>query len=414
MVADLSVNLAGLELENPLVIASGDVGCHLEQIKEAERYGAGAFITKGCIPARGAVGFRRKPRFRVDLKKNSLSGLAGARRLTLEQAKKLISEAKKEVKIPVGANIFLTSASEQEKEAVTNAAKEIYESGSDFIELDTTGNLASHFGETEDENVFGEYFMDEMAAKYPMFVHDTIKSVKQVVKVPVMAKVAFENINVPFLVRAMERAGADIIDIGNMGTGVLPGTMDIYNPGKPWGGFESADKSLGLYITGDPLRMIAQAYLIRCAKFLRTPILGCGGIMNWQHAVEAIMCGATAVASLTLFMIRGFEVLEKMKKGLRQFMEQQGYQSIDEFRGAIVDKVALTHSEINVHDAVARVDPQKCDGCGLCVKPAQCGRDRRAISLIDKKAVVDEPQCIGCETCVSICPVHAIHMVIKD
>lgn len=414
MVADLRVNLGGLELENPLVIASADIGCYLEQIKEAERYGAGAFITKGCIPSKAAVGFARKPRFRVDLKKGALSGLGGARRLTLEQSKRLISNAKKEVRIPVGANIFLMSASEEEKEAVTNAAKEICECGSDFIELDTTGNLAAHFGETEDKDVFGEYFMDEMAAKYPMFVHDTIKNVKKVVKVPVITKVAFENINVPFLAKAMENAGADIIDIGNMGTGVLPGMMDIYNPGKPWGGFESADKCLGLYVTGDPLRMISQAYLIRCAKFLRTPILGCGGIMSWQNAVEAIMCGATAVASCTLFMIRGFEVLEKMKKGLLQFMDEQGYRSIAEFRGVFLDKVALTHSEIHVHDAIARVDPEKCNGCGLCAKPAHCGRERKAISMVNKKVVVDEPQCTGCETCASICPVHAIQMLIKD
>ena len=47
MVADLRVNLGGLELKNPLVIASSDLGCHVEAIKEAAGYGAGAFIIKG-------------------------------------------------------------------------------------------------------------------------------------------------------------------------------------------------------------------------------------------------------------------------------------------------------------------------------------------------------------------------------
>jgi len=47
---DLRLDLAGIELKNPIVVASSDVGCRLDQIEEAEHYGAGAFITKGCIP----------------------------------------------------------------------------------------------------------------------------------------------------------------------------------------------------------------------------------------------------------------------------------------------------------------------------------------------------------------------------
>ena len=135
--------------------------------------------------------------------------------------------------------------------------------------------------------------------------------------------------------------------------------------------------------------------------------------MNWTHVVEAIMCGATATASCTIFMLRGFEVLQKMEQGLRKFMKEQGYSSPEEFRGVFVDKVALLTSEITAYDAVARVDPEKCNGCGLCVKPAQCGLERRAISLVNKKAVIDEAQCVGCETCASICPLGAVSMVAK-
>ena len=43
---DLHVNLAGLQLKNPIVVAAGDIGCHLGQIREAAHYGAAAFITK--------------------------------------------------------------------------------------------------------------------------------------------------------------------------------------------------------------------------------------------------------------------------------------------------------------------------------------------------------------------------------
>jgi dihydroorotate dehydrogenase/Pyruvate/2-oxoacid:ferredoxin oxidoreductase delta subunit len=410
---DLGVNLADLELKNPIVVAAGDIGCRLGQIKEAERYGAAAFITKGCIPRPGAPGLTRKARFRVNYKKGAFRAMAGSRRQTLEQAEKLISDAKKQCRIPIGANIFFMLPSEEEKDSVTNAARRLCECGADFIELDTTGNLPVHFGETEETAKTGEFFLEEVAIKYIGFVHETIRSIKAAVDVPVIAKVAYENLNVPVLLQAMEKAAVDIIDIGNAGMGVMPQIIDIYNPEKIKGDLVSANKNACLILAGDPLRAISQAYLIRGAKQLQTPILGCGGIMNWRHVVEALMCGATAAAICTAFMIKGFEIIREMELGLSKFMEEQGYGSIDEFRGAFLNKVALTFSEIHVDDVVAGVAAEKCTGCGLCEKPAHCGLERRAIHLADGIATVDESQCIGCETCASICPVDAITMVPK-
>ncbi|MBU0464656.1 MAG: 4Fe-4S binding protein [Proteobacteria bacterium] len=412
--ANLQVNIGGLELKNPFVVAASDIGCHIGQIREAEHYGAAAFIIKGCIPLSGAAGLTRKPRFRVDLKKGTLSAIAGFRRLGLEDAQRLILEAKKETRIPIGANIFVMRPTEEEKELVTKASRILFESGADFIELNTTGNLPVHFGETEETAKSGEYFLDETAANYPRFVYETIRSVKKVIDVPVMGKIAYENLNVPSLVKAMERAGADIIDIGNAGMGVMPSAINIYDTNKMGEEFVSADKNLALCLTGDPLRIIAEGYVMRSARSLGTPILGCGGIMNWKHAVEMIMCGASATAICTAFMIHGFGILKDMQKGLKKFMDESGYSSIEDFKGVFLDKFALTPSEITVLDAVASIAAEKCNGCGLCTKPAHCGLERRAISLVGGKAIIDdESQCLGCETCASVCPVDAITMILK-
>jgi dihydropyrimidine dehydrogenase (NAD+) subunit PreA len=411
---DLSVNLGGLKLSNPFVVASSDIGCHLGQIKEAADWGAAAFITKGCIPRQSAAGLSRKPRFRVNLSKGTLSGVAGFRRLSLDQAKELISNAKNEVAIPVGANIIVGPPSEDEAKVVTEAAGTLFESGADFIEINASANLSAHFGESETRGQTGECFMNRIAAGYSECVREAIAKVKSVVEVPVLGKVAYPNMNIPALIHAMEKAGVDAVEIGNSGMAVLPDTLDIYHPERTGKIFASADKSLGLSLFGDPLRAIAQAYLIRSAKQIKTPILACGGIMDWRHAVEAIMCGASATAMCTAFMLYGFEILKDMARGLEIFMEEQGYQSLGEFRGILVDRIALTPSEIEVFDAVARVESDKCNGCGLCIKPAQCGLERRAITLQDEVAVVDERQCSGCETCAGICPVGAITMVVKN
>ena len=410
---DLSVDLGGLKLKNPFVVASSDIGCHLGQIKEAAHFGAAAIITKGCLPRPDAAGLARKPRFRANLDRGTLCGVAGYRRLSLAQAMQLISDAKKTVDIPVGANVIVGLPGEEERELVTKASRMLSESGADFIEINASGNLPAHHGESEKKGETVESFMAEISAKYPGFVRETIESVKSVVDVPIIGKVAYLDLNIPALMGAMERAGVDVIDIGNSGVALSSDALDIYHPDRTGKIFASADKNLSLSCYGDPLRALARANLIRGAKQLKTPILGCGGIMNWKHAVEAIMCGATATSICTAFMLYGFEILEDMIAGLKRFMEEQDYRSTKAFRGIIVDRIALAPSEVTVFDAVARVDPEKCNGCGLCAKPAHCGLDRRAITLQDEIAVVDEGQCSGCETCASICPAEAIIMIVK-
>ena len=58
-------------------------------------------------------------------------------------------------------------------------------------------------------------------------------------------------------------------------------------------------------------------------------------------------------------------------------------------------------------------DPEKCNGCALCTKPAHCGRYKRAIYMEGGVANIDEIQCLGCETCASICPMDAISMNVR-
>ena len=56
----------------------------------------------------------------------------------------------------------------------------------------------------------------------------------------------------------------------------------------------------------------------------------------------------------------------------------------------------------------ARVDPEKCDGCGSCV--SVCAAE--AIWLVNEKATVDEEKCIECGHCIRACPNAAIEIVV--
>ena len=54
----------------------------------------------------------------------------------------------------------------------------------------------------------------------------------------------------------------------------------------------------------------------------------------------------------------------------------------------------------------AKVDEEKCTGCGTCVE--ECPSE--AISIIKDKAVIDSNACIDCGVCVDACPEEAISM----
>jgi NAD-dependent dihydropyrimidine dehydrogenase PreA subunit len=60
-----------------------------------------------------------------------------------------------------------------------------------------------------------------------------------------------------------------------------------------------------------------------------------------------------------------------------------------------------------VNNTPARIDPDKCDGCGTCVEACPT----EAISIGDDgKAKVNEDECAECESCVDECPNNAISM----
>jgi NAD-dependent dihydropyrimidine dehydrogenase PreA subunit len=106
-------------------------------------------------------------------------------------------------------------------------------------------------------------------------------------------------------------------------------------------------------------------------------------------------------------MIHGFKALIEIDKGLRGFMEKYNYNRIEDFRGLGLKCIAPSLPLCDVIPSVAKIDIEKCTGCGVCLEPAHC----LATSLEDGKAVVDEKECLGCGTCYLFCPTGAISMV---
>jgi Pyruvate/2-oxoacid:ferredoxin oxidoreductase delta subunit len=163
--------------------------------------------------------------------------------------------------------------------------------------------------------------------------------------------------------------------------------------------------SVGI-ITGNPLSKHAGfGKISQVRKNTALQVLSSGGISRWEDIVETIMWGASAVGICTHLMWYGFEAIPQMLTGIRQYMEKQGMESLDQIRGISLQYLA-TPDELRIVPGAARVAPERCNGCGLCLQPGHCV----AITLEEEKAHVESALCIGCSVCENLCPRKAIWM----
>jgi dihydroorotate dehydrogenase/Pyruvate/2-oxoacid:ferredoxin oxidoreductase delta subunit len=404
---NLKVNIGGLELKNPFILASSDNTRDIKQIKCAEENGASAVVLKAMLPS-GSDELNSMLRVYVDAKEKTVYGTAGANRLTYDEGVELVRSAKKETGIKIGINIPLFVLDDYS--IILNGIKRLADAGADFVELNYKPMLIRRpaitrisgersFNVQEEEKEYEEYIHDLLT-----YVSTTTRIVRNTVAIPIMAKLAPDGVDEVALSMAAERGGADVIDV----TGSLGGAynIDIYNNGFPR--IPYAVKSF-FQINGAALKPFSQAMVARIAKTMDIPIIGTGGLTSWTDAVEMIMFGAHAVSFCALLMIKGFEALKEIDTGLREFMKQQGYESLDDFRGVALQHMSSSMGTCEFKPGIAKIDKEKCTGCGLCLKPAHC----LATYMRDGKAAIIENECLGCGTCILICPAQAVTLVNK-
>jgi dihydropyrimidine dehydrogenase (NAD+) subunit PreA len=404
-VVDLSINFDGLELKNPLIVASSENVRDIRQIKKAEKCGASAVILK-------AMGRPPSPlldsmlRIFVDAKGQAVFGGGGSKWLGYDEGIDLVRAAKKATKIKIGANIPFPISGDYQ--AVVDAVKRVAHAGADFIELNFKGaafTAATVMGKINTERANtrkGAKGYEGYVRNYLSSVSDGTRTIKQTVNIPVIGKIDPQMTDVVASAMAIESGGADAIDAANIMGGSI--SIDIFDGGRLR--MPAAKRAVPMTV-GAPYKPFAQGIVARIAKTVNIPIIGSGGLMNWKDVVEMIMFGASAVSLCTLLHIYGFESIIKIEKGLRAFMEQQGYSRVDDFKGLALGYIASNDDPGGIIPSVARIDRDKCTGCGTCLKPAHC----LATYMEEGKVVVDESECLGCGTCYLLCPEGAVSII---
>ena len=150
------------------------------------------------------------------------------------------------------------------------------------------------------------------------------REIKKVAKQPVIMKLSPNVTRIADMARAAEAAGADAISLINTITGMK---IDI-NRRK----FVLANKTGGM--SGPAIKPVAVRMVYECAQAVKIPIIGMGGIMNGEDAIEFILAGATMVAVGAANFTNPLATVEVID-GIERYMKEQNVADINELIGAV-------------------------------------------------------------------------------
>jgi len=297
----LSTQIASLNLDYPGMLASGVLGYSAESMHRVIKGGAGAVVTKsvGIQPRAGY------PNPTVVQAKSGLINAMGLPNPGINEYAEEIKYTKTLIHAPLIVSIFGYTA----EEYATVAAKAA-EAGADALELNVS---CPHVKQTGSE-----------IGQNPNLLSEVVQTVKSTVKVPVFVKLSPNVTDIIHLASTAAKSGADALVAVNTLRAIAIDT-DTTKPilSNIKGG-----------LSGPAMKPVA----LRCVYDIREklpeiPIIGCGGITDWQDAVEFFLAGANAFQVGTAIAFESPEIFQSINKGIEVYLRKKHVGSVNEIVG---------------------------------------------------------------------------------
>ena len=152
------------------------------------------------------------------------------------------------------------------------------------------------------------------------------------------------------------------------------------------------------------LRFIAQ--MLQNEKLKDLEISGIGGIETWRDAAEFLALGCRNVQVTTAIMQYGYRIVEDMANGLMHFMDERGYNKLDEFIGCALPNIIPAEELNRDFKILPKFDEEKCIGCGRCYISCYDGAHQAIDWNEEKRRPELNDNCVGCHLCLNVCPVQ--------
>ncbi|MEI7523979.1 MAG: dihydroorotate dehydrogenase-like protein [Mariniphaga sp.] len=305
MMTNLNVSYLGLDLKNPIIAGSSGLTNSIENLKAIEEAGAGAVVLKSIFEEEIYLEFAHEFR-KLGPMDNNLEFLDyydyQIKKDNLKHYLTLISEAKKVLTIPVIASINCTTAHEW-----AFFAKKVEDAGADAIELNIFV-LPTNLSQTSNDNE-SMYF-------------DIVSRVSSKINIPISLKISpyfsnlgavirdlsFSEVRGLVLFNKFYSPDVDIHDQKIVGSDVLS---------------QSSDYKLSLRWIG------------MMANRVNSDLSASTGIHDWETVIKMLLVGATTVQLVSILYKDGFSAIPAIIQNISRWMEENGYQSIADFRGKL-------------------------------------------------------------------------------
>ncbi len=297
-----SVTIAGVEFKNPVMTASGTFGSGIEYSEFVDLNSLGAVVTKGVAN----VPWPGNPVPRVAEVYGGMLNAIGLQNPGVDVFIERDLEFLKKYDTKVIVNVCGKSV-EDYLEVVERLGDQ---DRVDMLEINVScpnvkeGAIA--FGQNKDA------------------LYDITSRIKAKAKQPIIMKLSPNVTSISEMAKAAEAAGADAISLINTITGMK---IDIYKKK-----FVLANRTGGM--SGPAIKPVAVRMVYEASHAVKIPVIGMGGISNYEDAIEFIMAGATAIAVGAANFHNPYATAE-IVEGIERYMTEQGIGDIGEIRGIV-------------------------------------------------------------------------------
>ena len=298
---NMSIDLAGVQLNNPVMTASGTFGSGQEYAEFVDLNALGAVVTKGVssVPWPG----NQTPRI-VETTGGMMNAI-GLQNPGVEMFCKRDIPFLKQYDTKIIVNVcgkttkdYLMVVERLENEDV------------DLLEMNISCPNVKEGG-----IAFGQD---------PKATETITRMVKKYAKQPVIMKLSPNVTDIAEMAKAAEAGGADVISLINTLTGTK---IDIHKRS-----FVLANQTGGL--SGPAIKPIALRMVHQVAKAVKLPIIGMGGIATAEDAIEFLMAGASAISVGTANFFNPKATIEVVE-GIAKYMKQYDIENIKELIGVV-------------------------------------------------------------------------------
>lgn len=298
---NLSVNIAGVEFKNPVTVASGTFGSGAEYSDFVDLNRLGAVTTKGVAN----VPWPGNPTPRIAETYGGMMNAVGLQNPGID----VFCERDIPFLQQYDTNIIVNVCGKSEQDYV-EVVERLADEDVDLLEINVSCPNVKEGG-----IAFGQD---------PKALEQITKAVKAKAKQPVIMKLSPNVTDITVMAKAAEVGGADALSLINTLTGMK---IDIHRRN-----FAIANKTGGL--SGPAIKPVAVRMVYQVANAVKLPIIGMGGIMNYEDAIEFMMAGATVVSVGTANFHNPRTTVE-IVEGIEKFLKEQGIEDINEIIGCV-------------------------------------------------------------------------------